>query len=106
MLSTGRYLSATRTSTRASRTESALGLTLRAAPVQDHIVAGDRERHALGELVDRLLEGGVLERKNPLAVVADDMVMVLAAGSHRFVAPLAVAGVEALDQRQRVQCLE
>ena len=49
-----------------------------ALAVQHHVVLGDRVRDSLAELLQRPLELGILERGHPAAVVADQVVMVLA----------------------------
>src|SRR4051812_32011476 len=81
-------------------------LAVRAASVEDDVVPGDGVRHARCELVERALERRVLEWHDPLALVADHVVVMLAARCHRFVAALALAGVEALHELQVVQGLE
>src|SRR4051794_9064676 len=66
----------------------------------------DVEGDGVGELVDRLLECGILERLDRAAAPADEMVVVLAAGVARLVARDTVAHLDAVDEPELVELLE
>jgi len=60
----------------------------------------------VGDALDRGLEGRVLEWLDLAAVVADQVMMVVAAGVRRLEARDAVAEVDTLDQTEAVETLQ
>ena len=84
----------------------AAGAAGRALTVQRHVVRGDLEAHAVGEVVNRPFERLVLERLDLAAGVADHVVVVLAARVRGLVARRALADVEALDQPEALEQLQ
>lgn len=66
----------------------------------------DRELEALRERGDGLLEAVVCELRHAAAAIADDVVVVLAAGVRGLIAGRAVADVEPMHQSQAIEHLE
>ncbi len=58
------------------------------------------------EALDRSLEGGVLERRDPPAAVADDVVVMIAARDQSLVARAAVAQLDPLHEPRAVEEVE
>ncbi len=79
---------------------------VRAGAAQHHVVLVDRELEALRERGDGLLEAVVGELRDAAAAVADDVVVVLAAGVRGLVAGRAVADVEPVDEAEAIEHLE
>jgi hypothetical protein len=74
--------------------------------VQDHIVRGHHVAASVGDALDRRLERGILEGLDLPAVVAHEVVVMVAAGVRGLEACEAVAEVDALDEPERVHALE
>jgi hypothetical protein len=74
--------------------------------VDQHLVRADAVVEAILEPADRPLEPIVLERRDPAAAVADDVVMVFAARHDRLVAGAAFAGLDALHEPELVEEVE
>ena len=77
-----------------------------AGAAQHHLVVLDASAQPLGDLVDRPLQRGVVERDQPPAAVAHEVMVVLARRVGHLVAGDAVAEVEPLDQLVVVEQLE
>src|SRR5450755_1507380 len=73
-------------------------LTLLARPPQQHVVVLHLDAEALGEIVDRPLEAGVVEGDQAAAIAADQMVVVGAARIDRLEARLAGADRDPLRE--------
>ncbi len=61
-------------------------------------MAVDRDAEAFGQAVDRVLEAGIVERHEPPALLADEMVMMVAPGLAALKPGLAVADRDPLDE--------
>src|SRR4051812_30861133 len=81
-------------------------LATAARAVQDDLVVVDAEAQPAGEVLERALELVVLERRDRPAVVADHVVVVLAARMRGLVAGDAVADVEARDEPEPDELFE
>ena len=79
---------------------------VRAGAAQHDVVLVDRELEALRERRDGLLEAVVGELRHAAAAVADDVVVVLAAGVRGLVARRAVADVEPVHEAEAIEHLE
>jgi len=66
-----------------------------------HVVAAPT-----GDSLERGLEGGILERLDPSAVVADEVVVVLASGMRRLKSGDAVAEIDPLHEAGSSQALD
>src|SRR5215213_7207876 len=73
---------------------------------QRHVVRVDGVLHAARELLDGGLELAVLERRDLAAALADDVVVVIAAGVDRLVAGDALGRVHAPREPQAVEQVE
>src|SRR3954469_8750400 len=80
--------------------------TTRALAAQCDVVRVDGVRHPAREPLDRGLEVAVLEGGHLAAALADDVVMVVAAGGDRLVAGDALGGVHPASQPEAVQQVE
>src|SRR5439155_14327653 len=97
-----------RTETRrgTDRRVSVGGATLAARATNEHVVRGEGVATAAGYALERGLEGGVLERLDPPAVVADEVMVVEALPVRGLEARDPVAEVDALHEPELVQALE
>src|SRR6476659_8535658 len=77
-----------------------------ALSTQGHVVARDVEVRSFGEGQNRLLETVILERDHSAALLADDVVMVVAAGINAFEAGRVPLHVDALNQPQALELLQ
>jgi ABC-type Mn2+/Zn2+ transport system permease subunit len=77
-----------------------------ARAVQDDVVVVDGEAESARDVLDRVLEGWVLERRDASAVVADEVMVVVAVGLVALVARDALPDVDALHEPQLRQQLE
>jgi len=73
---------------------------------QHHLVRRDLVAHAPGEAAEHALEPVVLEGIDASAVVADDVVVVLAARPQRLVASDASTNVEPMNESERDELIE
>jgi hypothetical protein len=69
-------------------------------------VRSDEVSAAVGDALDRGLERRILERLDLAALVAHEVVVMIAAVVRRLVACDAVSQVDTLDEPERVQSLE
>lgn len=58
------------------------------------------------EFVNRPLERLILERCHPSTSVADQMVVMVPTGRHRFEHPDAISEIGSLDQAQSLECFQ
>jgi hypothetical protein len=77
-----------------------------ARPVQDDIVRRHDVAAPVGDAIDRRLEGGILERFDLAAVVANEVVVMVAAGVGGLVASDAVTELDALHEAEGVHPFE
>src|SRR4051794_34618068 len=83
------------------------GYAVTALAMKNDIVLGDAVGDLLAELLQRPLELRVLERGDPPAAVADQVVVMLSARQRRLVVGLPVAEIEPrheLEVGQRLEC--
>src|SRR3954470_19253525 len=80
--------------------------TTRALAAQCDVVRVDGVRHPAREPLDRGLEVAVLEGGHLAAALADDVVVVIAAGVDRLVAGDALGGVNAAGEPEAVEQVE
>ena len=66
--------------------------------MQDDIVLGDVEADLARQPIDGRLELVVVEGDHPATAIADEVVVMLAAWQHRFVASAALADLESPDE--------
>ena len=77
-----------------------------AGAVQHDIMLGDLERDATRDARDRALELGIFERRDPAAFVADEVVVVVAAGMDGLVAHDALPELDPRDQLELLELIE
>jgi zinc transport system substrate-binding protein len=77
-----------------------------ARPAQNDVVRGDGVAAAVRHALDRRLEDGVLERLDLAAVVAHEVVMVIATRVGGLEARDPVSEIDALDESERVHSVE
>ena len=77
-----------------------------AGAAQDDIVRRHDVPAPVGDSLDRGLERRILERLDLAAVVADEVMVVVAAGKRRLEAGAAVSEVDALNEPEPVEALQ
>jgi hypothetical protein len=80
--------------------------TVAAGPAEDDVVCGHGVAAPVADARNRRLERWVLEGLDPAAVVADEMVVMVALRTGRLEARHTVAEVDALHEAELVEALE